>query len=558
MVFLLVSGPLMGMELPYRLNNANYEAKNAIFPIVEAGSPADLDRVLQRFQNISINEIANDQEMVPLLVAAVNGNLLVVEYLINVHGADTGITHHGQNALHKAAANGHLDVVQYLVEQCHFDVEFPDESGNIPLDLAKNNGHDQVANYLAIWAQPVAPAALVAKAAPKTAPAVAQRPAVKQPIAPVTKAPAVPQRPAEPKNNAPANQKEANCQICFDSKQLQKLNCGHEFCGECLNGMLDTAIRDKSSNALKCPTPNCAKAFEPKDINTINKAKAVQILDIQAREAMAKDNNIKHCPTPDCPYSFVNDANRAETIRCEQCRKEYCSNCLTQHAQKVSCEQAKKDSAAERATQQWKDANTKQCPQCKKNIQKDGGCMHMTCAQCHYEFCWNCMKRWNAYEHPNSYSCYQAPQQPVNNNAIVNEPYVPVHTENDFEDGDIAFGVPAQAFAVNNRRDDHRQPNMNRMTQRQIQNFGPVDYAMRQRTFNFGAVPRDFNRFRALLLRNQITLIRSEFTREVNNARADYLVREITTWSIGVNYHPSQENRVQELVFNAYLEAMNN
>jgi hypothetical protein len=543
MVFLLVSGPLMGMELPDRLNNANFKAKNAIFPVVETGSPADLDRVLQRFQDISINDIANDQEMVPLLVAAVNGNLLVVEYLINVLGADTGIAHHGQNALHKAAANGHLDVVQYLVEQCHFDVEFPDESGNIPLDLAKNNGHDQIANYLAIWAQPIAPAAPVAKAAPKAAPAV-------------------PQRPAEPKNNAPANQKEANCQICFDAKQLQKLSCSHEFCGECLNGMLDTAIRDKSSNSLKCPMPNCAKAFEPKDINTINKAKAKQILDIQAHEAMAKDNSIRHCPTPDCPYSFVNDANRAETIRCEQCKKEYCSNCLTQHAQKVSCEQAKKNSAAEKATQEWKDANTKQCPRCKTNIEKNGGCLHMTCsnAGCKHEFCWNCMKRWDSNEHTSFFSCSQPQQQrnaPANNNAIVNEPYVPVHTEDDFEDDDIAFGAPAQAFVVDNRRNEYRQPTpaMNHMVQHQIQNFGPANPAMILRTFTFDAMPRDLLRFRSILLINGITLVSSRSTREVNDTRT----REATTWSITVNYHPSQEaNRVLGLVASAYYHAMNN
>lgn len=35
------------------------------------------------------------------------------------------------------------------------------------------------------------------------------------------------------------------------------------------------------------------------------------------------------------------------------------------------------------------------CPFCRVAIQKDGGCNHMTCTQCHGEFCWVCLQAWS-------------------------------------------------------------------------------------------------------------------------------------------------------------------
>jgi len=49
----------------------------------------------------------------------------------------------------------------------------------------------------------------------------------------------------------------------------------------------------------------------------------------------------------------------------------------------------------------WLMVNTKKCPACKKFIEKNQGCNHMTCRKeamgCGHEFCWICMGEWTSH-----------------------------------------------------------------------------------------------------------------------------------------------------------------
>jgi len=38
-----------------------------------------------------------------------------------------------------------------------------------------------------------------------------------------------------------------------------------------------------------------------------------------------------------------------------------------------------------------------ECPKCQATIEKDGGCNHMVCKRCKYDFCWICLTAWEPH-----------------------------------------------------------------------------------------------------------------------------------------------------------------
>lgn len=118
--------------------------------------------------------------------------------------------------------------------------------------------------------------------------------------------------------------------------------------------------------------------------------------EIAARERLLAMPNARHCPTPNCNHAFVNNNAQAAGMRCPDCNQNYCSNCLLNHQNTITCEQAIQNNitnnADEAANQNWRQQNTKQCPQCNTRIQKNGGCNTMTCRQCRHVFCWRCLQ----------------------------------------------------------------------------------------------------------------------------------------------------------------------
>ena len=55
--------------------------------------------------------------------------------------------------------------------------------------------------------------------------------------------------------------------------------------------------------------------------------------------------------------------------------------------------------AVERASASTVKRISKPCPKCKAPIEKDGGCNHISCVSCRYEWCWLCEQRYTPFHY---------------------------------------------------------------------------------------------------------------------------------------------------------------
>jgi len=84
-------------------------------------------------------------------------------------------------------------------------------------------------------------------------------------------------------------------------------------------------------------------------------------------------------------------------VKCT-CGWKFCFHCGEETHQPCSCKQLSSwqalRSGEEGQNALWLSQNTKRCPACKVHIEKNEGCMHLICKNCHHEFCWLCKGPW--------------------------------------------------------------------------------------------------------------------------------------------------------------------
>ena len=101
-------------------------------------------------------------------------------------------------------------------------------------------------------------------------------------------------------------------------------------------------------------------------------------------ELKESEKMFQWCPTGKCEGYAIATWNNFN-ITCNVCSLKFCYNCLKPWHNK-RC-------GARRGISYMVWAffnNVKKCPKCKSQTQKNGGCFHMTCQTCKFEYCWTC------------------------------------------------------------------------------------------------------------------------------------------------------------------------
>lgn len=197
--------------------------------------------------------------------------------------------------------------------------------------------------------------------------------------------------------------RELTCGICFETYPRDRMSaaaCGHGFCGSCWQGYISTAINDgPGCLMLRCPDPSCRAAVGQDMINLLAFADDKEKYNRYFLRSFIEDNRkTKWCPAPGCDYAvdfIVGSGSYDVTCRCSY---SFCWNCTEEAHRPVDCGTVAKwilKNSAESENMNWILANSKPCPKCKRPIEKNHGCMHITCTPpCKFEFCWLCLGPW--------------------------------------------------------------------------------------------------------------------------------------------------------------------
>jgi ariadne-1 len=201
-------------------------------------------------------------------------------------------------------------------------------------------------------------------------------------------------------------EKEVICGICFDyylRSRMKAAACGHHFCNVCWIGYIHTSINDgPGCLTLRCPDPSCSAAVgEDMVLSLVSDEDRAKYTRYLLRSYVEDNRKTKWCPAPGCEYGvdFVMGSGPYD-VTCK-CAYNFCWNCCEEAHRPVDCETVEKwilKNSAESENMNWILANSKPCPKCKRPIEKNQGCMHITCTPpCKFEFCWLCLGAWSEH-----------------------------------------------------------------------------------------------------------------------------------------------------------------
>jgi hypothetical protein len=214
------------------------------------------------------------------------------------------------------------------------------------------------------------------------------------------------------------------CKICLERHALGEMiqfpKCLHTFCITCATMGIEKDI-NQNMVPVACFEFNGEKGKKcgvPIDLEFIiqHDLVAKDILDMYQRRLVLADPTKAECPNPLChaivtQTQMTSDGHPHPDVECVSCHQIFCLVHSASHNNQTCSDylRAQKDN---KQNLQLMDCDAKTCPNvdCKAIITKTGGCNHMTCTQCHTNFCWLCLVQIDNSEQPQHFQDGICPQ----------------------------------------------------------------------------------------------------------------------------------------------------
>ncbi|KAL9646241.1 hypothetical protein ABK040_009928 [Willaertia magna] len=221
-------------------------------------------------------------------------------------------------------------------------------------------------------------------------------------------------------------EEQAMCESCMsdDVPLIKNLDCNHAFCEDCWKEYFKTKIKEGalSSKRITCMSCNTVLtddflfSFFNKNNNSTQQEQEQSSLDTELEfkyisnraETYVQDHyQLRWCPNHlhcGCAIKKEIEGNLWK-VKCV-CEFRFCFQCGNEPHFPATCEMANDfktqfGKSASVMDFEYLKQNTKPCPKCKWLIEKNGGCQHMTCKNCRYEFCWHCFGDWRNHDFNN-------------------------------------------------------------------------------------------------------------------------------------------------------------
>lgn len=195
--------------------------------------------------------------------------------------------------------------------------------------------------------------------------------------------------------------------MCYDvlsqDTAFEMDKCRHTFCRACWADYLNEKINaDSSGIDALCMQNGCnLKVRHSMFEELLDDTTKVKYWKWLVKSLADVSPTVRWCPDTQCELvcEKSDETRLVREVVCE-CGTTYCFICGKYPHAPCDCTSAKKwleKGVGFETTEQYLAANSKACPGCKRPIEKNQGCNHMTCSQCKHEFCWLCLIEWKEH-----------------------------------------------------------------------------------------------------------------------------------------------------------------